>query len=46
MPAEAERMVRFVTVKGPPSSDGWEDWRLDRLWAAPILSDYRDLMDG
>ena len=44
--AEAERMARIVSEKGPPFLDGWEGWRPDSSWPVPILPDDWDLLDG
>ena len=44
--AEAEKMARIVTEKGPPFSDGWEGWRPDFSWPVPIIPDNWDVLNG
>ena len=43
--AEAEKMARIVTEKGPPFSDGWEQWRPDPSWTIPSVPDDWDRLD-
>ena len=36
---EADRVVEVIESGGPPFHDGWEDWRPDPSWPAPVLPD-------
>ena len=44
--AEAQRMAHVVSEKGPPFSDGWENWRPNPAWPVPALPHDWDALDG
>ena len=37
--AEGDRVVELIERWTPPFSDGWENWRPDPAWPAPLLPD-------